>query len=1292
MKIKSFFLCALLISVFIYKATSQCETYDQILKVVAADRQSGDRFGYSIDMLRDIAIVGAYLEDEDSMGQNTMADAGAAYIFRNVGNSWNLEAKLVAPDRSAGDHFGFSVSLAYNLESFLFFAFVGAPGKDLSAGSVYVFSHFTSWTQGLRIDAPDRSAGDQFGFCVDANPDVEALGAHDLLIGAPFEDEDETDSNTLVDAGSVYLIKGLNPSSITKIVAPDRQAGDLFGSSISAPSFETMFIGAPGEDEDAEGLNTMPGAGSVYMSTWIIQPPYTNSYTLLKLVASDRSPGASFGSSIDSEEEVTVIGAPYEDQDAAGSNPLNDAGAVYVFEGQELSMRETQKITASDRDAGDLFGYSLAVHKEIILIGSAFEDHDVAGGSALTSSGSAYIYGRDMNWGWIETKKVTAPVRAASDQFGSAVSLHNDYALIGAALEDDDAMEMNFLPDAGSVYFFRDTFSRISLHSVKMPPQCDDGSISLTASGHPPYSYQWSNGATSSSITGLRQGVYTATATDGCGFSTRYFTYLDANITEIEKIIAVDREAGAEFGWKIDISGKYAVVGAPFEDKDADGSNALLDAGAAYVLKNVAGDKWVHVQKLTASDRSPLDYFGNDVAISGDYIAVAARLEDEDAAGANTLNNAGSVYIFKKDAFGNWDQHQKVVASDRDIGDEFGGSLSMSANRLAVGAWFEDHDPVGANFVFDAGSAYIFEKNPSGFWVEAEKVVASDRSASDLFSFSVSIIEDRLIAGAVWEDEDIYGSNTLSMAGSAYIFNRNSFGQWNETQKLTALNRNLNGGFGFAVSMDSVTVAVGEPFISGGKLHIFKEAIDGNWYELRVYSEIQNGSEFGSSISVSGDHIAVGALKSLGGSNQVLGGGSVRVLSNFDFTETILASDRGVNDYFGGSVAMDGRTLMVGAILEDHDENGNDSLESAGSIYLYTLDCVCQPPTQQVATPSFKKAQLNWNSVDDAQSYIVEGGALGSGYIQVPIQNNSLLATGLTWGTSYEWHISSVCENGDTSWYSDLDTFSTLSCESPTGLSSQPTFTKALLTWNSADNALGYELKGGLQGGPYLNLTQISTSINATGLTQGTTYEWRVRSLCSSSVYSNYSNWETFTTQNCHPPAGLQVSNVTSTSATLGWGNVPDAIGYRLVGGTGATPQVTLDLSNNSYNAGGLSPGTTYNWAVYSICGYTSPFLSAVSAINTFTTPSATAKTGTSDLISLQVIPNPNSGIFQIRVEHAAADFELKIFNAGGREIWQSRSEGDKEMIIDFKEFAGGFYLIKLLSGEEIVIEKMVIN
>ena len=289
---------------------------------------------------------------------------------------------------------------------------------------------------------------------------------------------------------------------------------------------------------------------------------------------------------------------------------------------------------------------------------------------------------------------------------------------------------------------------------------------------------------------------------------------LFTQVTET-KIVATDRQASDYFGYSVAISGNYAIVGAYYEDHDANEQNYKSDAGSAYIFELDTSGNWGQAQKIVALDRQKSDYFGYSVAISGNYAIVGAYNEGHDANEQNYKSAAGSAYIFERDTNGNWNQVQKIVANDRQQSDSFGSSVAISGNYAIVGAYNEGHDASGTSTSTDtdtdyksrAGSAYIF-KNTNGNWSQVQKIVALDRQIDDYFGYSVAISGNYAIVGAYGEDHNANEQIYKSKAGSAYIF-ENTNGNWSQKQKIVASDRQSGDRFGYSVAISGNDVVVG---------------------------------------------------------------------------------------------------------------------------------------------------------------------------------------------------------------------------------------------------------------------------------------------------------------------------------------------------------------------------------------------------------------------------------------------------------------------------------------------------
>jgi len=129
----------------------------------------GDRFGCSVALQGNIAIIGAWGDDDRG------TDAGAVYVYRYEASSWSLDTKLTPPASSAGDGFGSSVALDGDA------IIIGAPGDDdngSDAGAAYVFRDSgASWEQEAKLLAVTGDAGDKFGTSVAISGVISVVGA-----------------------------------------------------------------------------------------------------------------------------------------------------------------------------------------------------------------------------------------------------------------------------------------------------------------------------------------------------------------------------------------------------------------------------------------------------------------------------------------------------------------------------------------------------------------------------------------------------------------------------------------------------------------------------------------------------------------------------------------------------------------------------------------------------------------------------------------------------------------------------------------------------------------------------------------------------------------------------------------------------------------------------------------------------------------------------------------------------------------------------------------------------------
>jgi len=379
---------------------------------------------------------------------------------------------------------------------------------------------------------------------------------------------------------------------------------------------------------------------------------------------------------------------------------------------------------------------------------------------------------------------------------------------------------------------------------------------------------------------------------------------LSDDFSERVKMAASDAAAGDKFGYSVAIDGDTVVIGAPYAGT----------GGAVYVLRASDG---AELAKLTASDAAAGDLFGSSVAIDGSTIVVGAPSDDDGG------SNSGSVYVFEKSTWGTYDQVAKLTASDAAANDLFGSSVAIDGATIVI----------GASSAGTGGAVYVFRTSDGGAtYDEVAKLTAADAAVEDTFGLSVAIAGDTIVVGAYGDDDG------GSASGSAYVFRTTDGATYVEVAKLTASDAATADRFGRSVAIDGNTIVVGadQYYSSGsGSAYVFLTTDDGTTYvevAKLTASDAAAYDRFGISVAIDGATIVVGAFTDDdAGSNS----GSTYVFRTTDGGATygqvakLTASDAAVDDYFGYSVAIDGATIVVGAIWDD------DAGSNSGSAYVF---------------------------------------------------------------------------------------------------------------------------------------------------------------------------------------------------------------------------------------------------------------------------------------------------------------------------------------------------------------------
>ena len=367
-----------------------------------------------------------------------------------------------------------------------------------------------------------------------------------------------------------------------------------------------------------------------------------------------------------------------------------------------------------------------------------------------------------------QVDKVEAENSAASNEFGSAVSIDGNFLFIGAPRRSSFK---------GSAYFFRRTTGDdfgTSLEYIPADVAAPDyygGAVDVVEEGYVVVGARGQNSA---------QGAAYVYSWHTNGFWN----------TPPTRIVASDAQNLDYFGQSVTMNTTYTIVGAPQEDGGA--GDPVSNAGAVYVFRRDQGNTWYQMRKLDNPSPATNDLYGSSIAMYGNYLIVGCP---GDASGK------GAAYIYMDDGKGSWAGPTTITASDGEAGDRFGTSVAISGDYAVVGALNEDGG--SGNSKSDAGAAYVYRRTTGNSWTQSGKLTAFDSEATDYFGRSVAIDGYFILVGAYYEDEKALN------AGAAYMFYRTGTDSYASGAKLTAADGQQNDSFGWSVDIRGNYAVIG---------------------------------------------------------------------------------------------------------------------------------------------------------------------------------------------------------------------------------------------------------------------------------------------------------------------------------------------------------------------------------------------------------------------------------------------------------------------------------------------------
>jgi len=912
---------------------------------------AGDGFGNAVSLDKNRLVVGAI---NDSGRNDSAIGSGAVYLFTFVETPTLINLRLIdvlgsgyqgfsnytVPGLTAGtlNQFGTSVALdGLRLA-------VGAPEAPdadglANAGAVYLFSFANDqfvapllegiiglgYTGGKNISVASLEAGDSFGEAV-------SLSGNRLAVGAS---EDDGVSNTVTDSGAVYLFSftdaffssgslqatiGADYVGVNDLSPANINTGDRFGASVSL-SGTRLAVGAPLDGGDDDSLTNV---GAAYLFTFaddafsggvfegIIGFGYTGgkNVSVANLVGGNLD---SFGSAVALQGTRLIVGAPGD----AGFDNIVGGGAAYVidfsdaaFAGGSVSSIIGRGYTGGNNvdlteiGGSDSFGGSVAIDGTKIAVGAFTDDGELdlapfAGAVYLfTDIAGTYTLAQRIGAGYTGEGNLSLGGLEGEDRFGSGVALNGNRLVVGAS---EDAGAFNVAFGAGGVYLF--TFS-------------DDGFTNLALAG-----------------------------TVGVGYGP-------------QQNLSVGQATDAEFGSAVALSGTRLAIGSPF---DRGFSGDSLGLGAVFLvtfndeffsapqLRGIIGEGYTGAGNFDVSVLDMEDSFGSALAIDGLRLAIGAPLDD---GFNNAATDSGAVYLFTfaNTAFGSpvlearmgagYTGFKNVDVAGLEAGDQFGSSVTLRGNQLAVGAQADDGFN---NLASDSGAAYLFTFTSSIFnngtlegiggvgYTGGKNFSVAGLAAGDFFGSALAFSDsgEGLAIGASQDDGD---GDSNENSGAVYRFDFADTVFSSASQVATI-------GFGYSGPNDLSIATLGTNANFGASV-----AVSGS--KLVVGTP----GDFG----LSGGGVDVGAAYLFTFNTPDLDGGSLSgriTAGSIDASNLLIDGLNTDGNRLGSSVALDGNRMVIGAA----GNTGNIMTPSAGAVYLFTFS-------------------------DDVYSDLVQAGTLGSGY------------------------------------------------------------------------------------------------------------------------------------------------------------------------------------------------------------------------------------------------------------------------------------------------------------------------
>ena len=764
-----------------------------------------------------------------------------------------FEHKFVPADNTFPDRFGAALDLYEDT------AIVGAPGDEVdgvASGSAYILRwEGGAWAEQQKLVPADVSSVFTFGSAVAIHGDIAMVRANTV---------------PLFTGPSVYVVyvfqwDGEGWKEIQQI-EPDSSLSTFkratFGAHLDIEG-DWAFITA-NEDDDGEEN------GAVFVYNWT-----GASWAQTQSIAPENVTGQyGFGYDVVIDNGMLLVGNPTE------SSVEPNRGVVYEYALIEGLWGPVGMLAPGDASTNLLFGSRLTLNGDVALVQSL---GDVRNG---VLSGSVYVFRKEGEQ-WREEQKLLDPFGRAFDNFGNALAVYEDYAVVGIPGKDQ------FSDDDGSAFVYRwDGSSWVQAHRLTLNESLDR------------------TGAVMGVAVAMNDRHVLVGAREDEGEKGSIYTYRINNLPpDAERtppsipdhtLLASAVTKIDVFGSDIALSGDHVLI--------SDASRGSTGNVYAFVKED---DVWREVQELTVLGDDAFSAPFSSISVSGDIALLGAKFDSEIDFGV------GAAYAYRWDG-SNWVQEQKLLPEPDSENTNFGETVSVYGNEAVVGG----NDRIMV-FHHD-GTAWekIQEFGPDGLL---------DPSAT---LREVIVYEDILLAGF----------SGFSSRGEVQVFVRDGVG-WRPERKLEPFDLEGVTRYGSSMSFDGETLAVGALHPEGGAVFLFKYE-SGQWSpeDLVLPTDVDENfltnlgfgsfEYFGEVVSIRGDNMMLGLPRD---TEYGYRSGSMYLMERTEMGWVVAARYVSPNPTafarFGSAVALGEDIVFVGSGGANTDKG-----DESGIVYAWDLE------------------------------------------------------------------------------------------------------------------------------------------------------------------------------------------------------------------------------------------------------------------------------------------------------------------------------------------------------------------